>query len=159
MSDSGLSKAVWTDADFATMGWHDCRVHAVSVVEYEDDTVPATRLLLDLDYIVRWVDPAPRQKHFTFWVAPSTLVFEQAWDITGEIGPLYDCLEISDLNRLDPPDDRPYPRWHLAGHTFDLKFRARGFRQYVRTAPQHVDRQVLTMTERGGLSFAEQAFA
>jgi hypothetical protein len=37
---SGLSKATWTDADFATMGWHDCRVHAVSVGTYEDDTLP-----------------------------------------------------------------------------------------------------------------------
>jgi hypothetical protein len=56
---SGLSKAVWTDADFPVMGWHDCRIHAVSVAEHEDDTLPPTRLLLDLDYIVRWVDPAP----------------------------------------------------------------------------------------------------
>jgi hypothetical protein len=86
---SGLSTAVWTDADFPVMGWHDCRIHAVSVAEYEDDTLPPTRLLLDLDYIVRWVDPAPRRKYFTFWIAPATLVFEQVWDVTGEIGPLH----------------------------------------------------------------------
>ncbi len=99
------------------------------------------------------------QKHFTFWIAPATLVFEQAWAITGEIGPLHGSLEIADLHRLDPPDDQPDPGWHLEGHAFDLKFRARGFRQYIRTPPQHVDQQVLTMAERGGLNFAEQAFA
>ncbi|WP_206790453.1 hypothetical protein [Amycolatopsis sp. MtRt-6] len=153
-----VSKAVWTDADFPQLGWHDCRIHAAALVEGDDD-LPPDRLLLDLDYIVRWVEPARREKHFTFWIAPATLVFDEAWDITGEIGPLYGGLEIADLHRLTPPDDKPYPVWHLEGHEFDLKFRARGFRQYLRTAPKHVPRQVLTMTERGGLSFAEQAFA
>jgi hypothetical protein len=31
--DSGLSKATGTEGDFADRGWHDCRVHAVSVRE------------------------------------------------------------------------------------------------------------------------------
>ncbi|MEU4525843.1 hypothetical protein AB0F52_44865 [Amycolatopsis sp. NPDC024027] len=154
---SGLSKAVWTDADFPQMGWHDCRIHALGFLE--DDDPPPGRLLLDLDYIVRWVEPARREKHFTFWITPATLVFDQAWDITGDIGPLHGSLEIADLHRLDPPDDKPYPLWHIEGHEFDLKLRARGFRQYLRMAPKHVPRQVLAMTERGGLSFAEQAFA
>ncbi|MFB9689170.1 hypothetical protein [Amycolatopsis plumensis] len=152
-----VSKAVWTDADFPQMGWHDSHIHALSVLE-DDDPLPG-RLVLDLDYIVRWVDPARGEKHFTFWIAPATLVFDEAWDITGELGPLHGGLELSDLHRLAPPDDRPYPGWHLEGHEFDLRFRARGFRQYLRTPPQHVDRQVLTMAQRGGLSFAEQAFA
>ncbi|GAA0933692.1 hypothetical protein GCM10009554_19130 [Kribbella koreensis] len=63
---SGLSKATWTDADFSDMGWHDCRVHAVSIGEYEDDALPPARLLLDLDYIVRWVEPERSERHFTF---------------------------------------------------------------------------------------------
>ncbi|WP_410645505.1 hypothetical protein [Amycolatopsis sp. lyj-346] len=154
---SGLSKAVWTDADFPQMGWHDSRIHALGFLE--DDDLPPGRLLLDLDYIVCWVEPARRQKHFTFWVAPATLVFDQAWDITGDLGPLHGSLEIADLHRLDPPDDHPDPMWHIEGHEFELKLRASGFRQYIRTPPQHVSRQVLTMTERGGLGFAEQAFA
>ena len=43
---SGLSKFQWSQDDFANMGWHDCRVHAVSVGEYDDDTLPPARLLL-----------------------------------------------------------------------------------------------------------------
>jgi hypothetical protein len=43
---SGLSRATWTDADFAAMGWHDCRIHAVRISEY-DETLPPARLLLD----------------------------------------------------------------------------------------------------------------
>ena len=50
---SGLSTATWTDANFATMGWHSCRIHALGVGEYDDETLAPTRLLLDLDCIVR----------------------------------------------------------------------------------------------------------
>ncbi|WP_410604270.1 hypothetical protein [Amycolatopsis sp. lyj-90] len=156
---SGLSKATWTDADFPVMGWHDCRIHAVGVTEYEDDTVPPTRLLLDLDYIVRWVDPVAPEKHFTFWIAPATLVFEKAWDITGQFGPLHDLLEIDDVHRLASPDDQPEPLWHIEGQNFDVRLRAHGYRQYLRMPPKAVSRQALTLAQRNGIGFAEQPFA
>jgi hypothetical protein len=156
---SGLSKATWTEADLTDMGWHDCRVHAVSVGEYEDDTLPPARLLLDLDYIVRWVEPAQRDSPFTFWITPATLVFEQAWNITGRLGPLHEVMEIADLHRLDPPDGNPDPLWHIEGQNFEMHLRAHGYIQYLRQPPQHVARQVLTMAQRGGVSFAEQSFA
>jgi hypothetical protein len=156
---SELDKATWTDADFAVMGWHDCRIHAINVGEHEDGTPPSARLLLDLDYVVRWVDPVRPARHFTFWVAPATLVFDRAWDITGQIGPLHDLLEIADLHRLDPPDDRPEPLWHVEGQSFDLRLRAGGFRQHLRQPPRHVARQVLTRAERGAPGFAETSFA
>jgi hypothetical protein len=156
---SGLSKATWSDADFAVMGWHDCRIHAISIAEYDDETLPPTRLLLDLDYIVRWVRPGPGQRNLTFWVAPVTLVFERAWAITGALGPVYELLEIADLHRLDSPDAQPDPQWHIEGQSFDLRLRAAGYRQYFRQAPQHSPSQVLTGTQRGGPSFSERSFA
>ena len=140
------------------MGWHDCRVHAVSIGEYDDDTLPQARLLLDLDYIVRWVDPAPLRQHFSFWIAPATLVFEGAWGIEGELGPLHELLEIADIRRLDPPDDTPDPLWHIEGQNFGIKLRSAGFTQYLRRPPQHVHSQILTQAERGGLSFDERSF-
>ena len=155
---SGLSKATWTDADFDDMGWHDCRIHAISLGEYDDGTLPPARLLLDLDYIVSWVQPAQPEHPFTFWITPATLVFERAWDITGRLGPLHDLLEIADLHRLDPSDSYPDPRWHIVGQNFELQLRASGYTQHLRLPPQHVPRQILTPTERGGISFAEQSF-
>jgi len=155
---SGLSKAIWTDADFPVMGWHDCRIRAVSITECEDDTVPPARLLLDLDYIVRWVEPARPERHFTFWVAPATLVFEQAWDITGQFGPLHEFMEIADVHRLTSPDNQPDASWHIEGETFDVRLRAPGYRQYMRVPPQHVSQQVLTLAQRNGISFDEQPF-
>ena len=153
-----LTKSTWTDADFEVMGWHDAHVHAVSVGVREDDRFPWQRVLIDLDYIVRWVDPVFPRRTFTFWVAPATLVFDEAWDITGELEPLNDLLEIADLHRLEPPDDRQDPLWHIEGHNFDLRLRAPGFTQYFRTRPVHNKSQYLTPSARGGLSFAERAF-
>jgi hypothetical protein len=106
---SGLEKATWTDADFEVMGWHDCRIHALSIGEHDDDVFPPARVMLDLDYIVRWVEPAPL--------------------------------------------------WHVEGHNFELRLRAAAYTQYLRMPPQHVHRQVLTVAERGGLSFVERSFA
>lgn len=156
---SGLSQATWTEADFATMGWHDCRIHAISIGEYDDDTLPPARMLLDLDYIVRWVSPAHGEKNFTFWIAPATLVFERAWNISGRLGPLHEVLEIADIHRLDAADHSTDPLWHVEGQNFDLHLRAAGYTQFVRLPPQHVPRQVLTSAERSGISFAEESFA
>ena len=140
------------------MGWHDCRIRAVSVSNYEDDTLPPGRLLLDLDYIVRWVEPVPPEQHFTFWVAPATLVFERAWNITGTLGPLHELLEIADVHRLDSPDNEPESLWHIEGQNFDLRLRASGYRQYLRLPPQHIPGQVLALAQRDGVSLTEQSF-
>ena len=62
------------------MDWHDACVHAVGV---EDQG--RSRLLLDLDYIVSWVRPEPSETALRFSVAPATLVFENVWDLEGDI--------------------------------------------------------------------------
>jgi hypothetical protein len=46
-----LAKAVWTEADFDAMGWHDNAIYAIAVEPVPDNP---GRLLLDLDYIVEW---------------------------------------------------------------------------------------------------------
>jgi len=156
---SGLSKATWTDADFVQMGWHDCRVHAVSIADGPDDTLPPNRLLLDLDYIVRWVEPEKRRGHFTFWVAPATLAFDGAWSIEGTLGPLDYGLEIAEIHRQVSTDDHADPSWRIEGHNFELRFRASGYTQYIRQLPRHLPRQELRLAERDGLTFAERSFA
>ncbi|MEU6381162.1 hypothetical protein [Streptomyces sp. NPDC046909] len=160
--ESGLTKAVWSDADFERMGWHDVTVHGV-YVQRTEDVLP--RLLFDLDYVVRWVHPVPPETYFSFWVAPSTLVFEEVWDLEGDLDfkGLGVDLELDALHRLTPEDDRPpwhgVPLWHMEGRSFDLRFRASGFRQYIRQPPRHSRRLSLTHAERGGPSFAETAYA
>ncbi|MBB4694516.1 hypothetical protein [Paractinoplanes abujensis] len=146
------AKATWTDADYPVMGWHDCRIHGLSLAEHSaDGALPQVRLMIDLDYIVHWADSA-------CWVAPATLVFDGAWGISGEFGPLFEQLEIADIHRVDPPDQHPEPSWHVEGHNFGFHLRARGFRQHLRSAPQLVRGKGLTSDERGGVSFAERSF-
>jgi hypothetical protein len=160
---SGLVKYMWTEADFTEMGWSDCIIHAISVGghdgEQDDDRIPNGRLLLDLDYIVRWVKPVPPSPHYSYWIAPATLVFENAWDMDGGIAPSDDGLmEVYELERLPSPDDRPHPVWDFHGWNFGLSVRATGYTQYIRQQPQHTTTSPLTMAQRGGLSFAEVPF-
>lgn len=156
--ESGLSKSVWSDADFEQMGWHDATIHGL-YVQRTDAVLP--RLLLDLDYIVRWVHPLPSAGYFTFWVSPATLVFEDVWDLEGDLGFKGQApdLEIDTLHRLTPDGDRQdLPLWHVEGHAFDLRFRASGYQQYFRRPPRLTSRYTLPPAHRGGCSFDEIAF-
>jgi hypothetical protein len=99
---------VWTDADFEAMGWHDVAIHAIG---FEQDGVRA-QLLLDIDYMLEWIDPVPKRRHYTFLVCPATLVFEDAWSIEGEISPSYEksggnLLWIDRVRRDEPELSRP----------------------------------------------------
>ncbi|MDT0266809.1 hypothetical protein RM844_10945 [Streptomyces sp. DSM 44915] len=157
--DSGLTESVWSDADFATMGWHDVTVHAFCLQPGLDEN-PMPRLLLDLDYLLRWVRPVPPERNFSFWIAPATLVFEDCHSLVGDLdfrGTL-PRLELSGLTREPPESEDRDPEWCLVGHDFELTFHAAGFRQYVRRAPVLARRSTLTPVERGGVSFAETPF-
>ena len=72
-----LEKSFWTERDFANMGWHDVRIHAIAFDSEKFE------LLMDIDYMFAWADPAPGEKHYTFWMAPCTLVFSSACMNTG----------------------------------------------------------------------------
>ncbi|MEU3464532.1 hypothetical protein ABZ721_31855 [Streptomyces sp. NPDC006733] len=159
---SGLSKSVWRDADFDLMGWHDATIHGLSV-QPASDILPS--LLLDLDYIVRWVHPVPPATRFAFWVSPATLVFDSVFDLVGDLdftGLTLD-LEIDAVHRMTSGDTRPnfshMPRWHIEGHAFDLTFRAAGFRQYLRQAPRRISRTALSPADRGGCAFTQRGFS
>jgi len=164
MSDDthGLSKSTWTHHDFDHMGWHDAQLHAIAMEFADDGEAPGWWLLLDLDYIVRWVEPRHPDTHFTFWTAPATLVFHDAFNVrfSGGIERM-DLVEILDLHRSpvaarlsgDPSWD-----WHVEGDGFDLRVDATGFTQYFRREPIHVPRQELTLAERGGISVSRRAF-
>jgi hypothetical protein len=151
-----LEKAVWTDADFAQMGWHDATVHAIG---FDEDELWAERLLLDLDYIVDWIPPAPPD-NFTFLLAAATLVFEGVGTVEGELSPPRLLVEIDEIRCLEPINERDRAAnirpWVIDGHDFELRFEASGFRQHFRMRPVNAGKsQRLTLDQRGGLSFAQ----
>ncbi|MEC0226441.1 hypothetical protein [Paenibacillus alba] len=69
------NKNLWNDEDFDNMNWHDCKVYGIG---FDDDKY---KLVFDIDYILDWVKPEKDNIYFKFWVAPSTLVFENVYDL------------------------------------------------------------------------------
>jgi hypothetical protein len=155
----GLEKSVWADTDFERMSWHDCRLLALAFVPDDEDEF-AGRLLLDLDYIVRWAGGRSPREAFTFWIAPATLVFHGVYELTGSLtqgGIVPAGLEIDAIARETVDDKLGYDRWTLQAG-LELDCRAAGFRQIIRQAPLHVETQSLSLEQRGGLSFSETPF-
>ena len=66
---------VWTDEQFDEMSWHDNCVHGLRVVE---GTRGAGELILDLDYILEWIET---EKGFRFRIQPVTLKFREVTDL------------------------------------------------------------------------------
>lgn len=151
-----LDKSVWSDADFDDMGWHDATVHAFAV-EPEDHN--PGRLLVDLDYIIEWISPTGTDTAFSFWVAPATLVFDHAWDLTIDIDIHASALELQ-LNAITRTPGQPFGRstWTLDGHNFTLAVTSEGFHQYLRTQPIWAASQGLDAAQRGGISFNENGY-
>lgn len=143
------------------MGWHDAQVHGMAFVTSDGDDANHS-FLLDLDYIVAWVDAEPPDTHYTFWIAPVTLAFDNAWDVrlTGAIEQM-DMPEVLDLHHVREFTNAQGHRldeWHLEGDGFDVKVRASDFKQYFRREPIRTPSQRLSVAERGTPSFDRQGF-
>ena len=148
-------KPVWTEADFDTMSWHDCAVHAVAVAPAPPSP---GRLLPDLDYIVEGVLPEPPATTLSFWISPATLVFSEAWDLTADIDLNGWSFQLF-LDRIERsgPGEHGYFDWTLTGDRFTISLGATGFTQYLRRAPVLSPGPWLSVEERGGFSFDERS--
>lgn len=149
-----LEKTIWTDADFELMNWHDCPIHAFS---FNDNF----ELLLDIDYIFKWVQPKKSKRYFNFWIAPCTLVFENVYDIGFESDhkqPIIDYIEKSNPQRAKNSEfigrDAEYD-WDIVMISSEMNFKSVGFKQYVRRNPIISFNQRLTTKERGEVSFGK----
>ena len=149
-------KWLWTEADFEIMGWHDARIYAVAFLE------ETFEFALDVDYIFEWVKPEPPAEHFTFWVSPCTLVFENVSELEIDLAPYVD-LTIEDISRgesLVPRNAEAIGkavewRWNIASTGGAINMRAAGYKQHVRMAPCHLARQSIPLSDRGGISFSQ----
>jgi hypothetical protein len=146
-----LEKEVWTEADFKVMGWHDASIWSMvsNAAKFE--------YLLDLDYIFKWVHPKENETYFKFWVAPVTMVFENAFDVKIEIESQQGLIEIADLY-MERPELTPNGKF--TSHTYrfecqegEVSVKATGFKMYVRQNPKLIQGQSFELAERGGISF------
>lgn len=153
-----LKKSIWTESDYKVMGWHDSTVHGMAI--FGDAENYTSELVLDIDYIFQWVTPNPPDKHFTFWITPCTLVFNDVFDlkINFETGLIYPIeMEIADLVRLDTvelPNGSLTNEWKIEiSMVGEIAFKATGYTQYVRMQPIHQASQELSLAIRKGISF------
>ena len=118
---------------------------------------------MDLDYIFKWVHPKPGETYFQFWVAPVTMVFENAHSISIEIESSQGGIEVAGLHREEP---KLTPNGALTDYLFrfecqegTIALRATGYRLYVRLEPRLMQRQSFSLAERGGISVERRAVA
>jgi hypothetical protein len=151
-----VAKTVCAEADFDAMDWHDNAIHAIAVEPVPDNP---GRLLVDLDYIIEWVSPTSPPTTLDFWICPATLVFDPAWDLTTDVdmrGWAFQ-LHLNEITRSEP-DERGNYEWTLSGDRFTIEVGSPGFTQYLRRPPIFSDGPWLSVEERGGFSFAREAY-
>jgi len=148
-------KALWTDADFEQMNWHDCPIKALTFNDHQ--------LLLDIDYIFKWV-LMKNKRRYQFWISPCTLVFENVHAI--ELSSDYATLTIDNISRDNPAVpknvehfDRDFEfDWIIETIVGEISFKSVGYKQYVRRYPVLVSTQELDTGSRGGISFSATTF-
>jgi hypothetical protein len=142
----------WTIADYESMSWHDARIYGLAL------RADNWEFVLDLDYIVEWVSPAGNPSQVRFRVAPCTLVFENASEVSVhlDLGGS-STIEVDRIERSDPRELRAGIvdwAWTLRLHgTGRLLLRATGFRQTTRREPILVTEQSLSLEQRGEVGF------
>lgn len=150
-----LEKAVWSQADFERMGWHDCTVHALA---FEPNPDGSGTLLVDLDYIIQWVPPPSEGHAFSYWIAPATLIFENALRVEAEVTE-YSAFRL-DLDRIErsEPDPVGHRWWTLDGHHFAVRLLSPGYTQVLRHKPIASKQLNLATEVRGGISFSRTPY-
>jgi hypothetical protein len=149
-----LEKPIWTQVDFNVMGWHDAKVWGIlaNTDEWE--------LLVDLDYIFNWVHSKGEEKYFKFWVAPVTMVFENAYDVKIDVESQQGEIQVAELHMENP---RKTKNGKITEYTFrfecqegEITLSATGYKMYVRQKPRLLQSQQLEFTERGGVNFGRE---
>ena len=149
-----LEKPIWTEADFSVMGWHDSKVWSFMAKTEKFE------FLVDLDYIFRWVHPKEGETYFKFWVAPVTMVFENAYDIAIDIESMQGEIEVADLHM---ENERKTKNGKFNEYDFrfecqegELKLSATGYKMFVRNRPILQNGQTLEYVQRGGIDFGRE---
>jgi hypothetical protein len=159
MSERLLEKPVWSEADFDRMEWHDATIYAVGF------DAASFELLFDVDYICQWLLPK-NSNHYSFWVAPATLVFENVHDICLDVES-GTHLSIDRLTRTEQGRPRNSDaigkeidwRWTLQLQSGEIAFRSTGYTQYFRREPILTASQRLSLPARAGMSLEKHGWS
>lgn len=157
MKDETIEKYIWTEDDFDAMGWHDATLYAVGFLPEK------YQLMLDIDYIFKWVEPDKGGTFYKFVVSPATLIFQNVHGLSVSISEPFRPIQIQSIDRMSPkqPPNADYTdrdkEWHwvidLEIGTIELD--SIGFTQIIRKTPVLNEAQSLELEIRGGISFAD----
>lgn len=146
-----MCEHIWSTEKFDEMSWHDNHVHAFRVVEGE---YGAGQLILELDYILEWLENDDGK--FQFRILPSILTFVGVTSLrlsldyetpTAALGP----FSIHAIERRFESRERYEAQlWKIlinwpAG---EISFEAECFEQRGTSAPVLSDGQYLSVEER-----------
>lgn len=156
-----VEKYLWTENDFDLMGWHDATFYAIGFLPEK------YQLLLDIDYIFKWIEPTEGETFYKFLVSPATLMFENVHGLSVSISEPYRPLQIQNIERRNPkpPTNAEYmdrtEEWHwlIDLEIGEIEFDSVGFRQIIRREPVLTDSQSLGLEIRGGISFADSGLS
>ncbi len=157
-----LEKSIWTQDDFDDMGWHDANIYGMIIERGKEPW--QGNLIFDIDYIFEWIHPVPPQEYFSFWVAPCTLIFKDVYELRMNIDQQGNSLDLFDFHNIALLKEEKLDNnivlyeWLLELHIGEIQFKSLGFDQIVRKAPVYTNEQVLSLEERGGISFSKQVF-
>lgn len=145
-------KLIWSDRDFEGMGWHDATVWSM-VADAEN-----FEFMVDIDYIFDWVHPEAGETYFKFWVAPVTMVFENASDVYINLKSQQGCVAVVELRRevIGPSPNSKYTqyRYVFECQEGEIQLEATSFSMYVRRSPALLTAQSFELTSRKGVSFS-----
>ena len=104
--------------------------------------------------------PKEGEKYYKFWVAPVTMVFENAYEINIEVESQQGEIEVADLHMENPrkTKNRKYTEYtfRFECQEGEISLNATGFKMYVRKNPILQMSQCLALTERGGVNFGRE---
>jgi hypothetical protein len=155
-----LEKKIWTEVDFPKMGWHDAPIYGMAF--FSDSLTVSNELVFDLDYILQWINPVPPNRHFSFWIAPSTLVFKNIGDLNIQMDPWppntfdFEVLDIYRLEVFQSTNSEPSWKWHIELGNGNIYFTATGYEQIIKNVPLLSQHQAYP--DRGASNFSRTTF-
>lgn len=146
-----LTSFVWTQHQFDEMSWHDNHVHAIRIEEGEQG---AGKLILDLDYILEWLNDAGG--NYRFSILPVTLTFREVTNLrmsvdyatpTAALGP-FSIHAIE--HRTEQRERYAAQLWKIVINwpSGEISFEAQGYEQRGVGTPSLTDKQCLRPQER-----------
>lgn len=135
------------------MDFHEVEVRGIGLVNDFPDRI---ELLLDLDYILKWVNLPDRQG---LWVSPATLVFKSVFELKMTLQATQSSLSIDHIERkeLILPSGVKSFEWHFDfqdGDVGHIRFVSTGFTMFIRQEPKLMTGNPhMMLDQRGGISF------